>query len=189
MKAGSLIFDALKMVYSTLFSFVTIGYCIAISVMVVYRVKREVSRTQPCQSKTNGTQGSKNHIVSLKSLICRTCLYPVTCFLAYIGSNISNIYYFANKKNSTVLVAWQQIGYSSRGILHLFAFLADPIVLTSLQNIFSQNFIQEEDYPLNLKDLSPQSEYSYQYLTSPIPTDSPSSLLRQRMVEDFKRYI
>lgn len=184
-RTGTQHFDILKMVYNTLFSFFTIGFCFAISGMVVYKVKR----TQPNTAEKDSTipPEEKLAITRLKRLINRTCLYPVACFLAYVGSNTSMTYYFILKENSSFLVAWQKMGYSSRGMLHLFAFLADPIILETLKGLFEQQKRQVSDYPF--RPLDQESGCSYEALTSPIPSGSSASVLRKRMVRDFRKNI
>lgn len=190
MRTESQLFDIIKMVYNTLFSFLTITYCIAISALVVYRVKRSAHQPDSRSLKSVARPNKEHHaVVSFKSMICRTCLYPASCFLAYVGANISMTYYFFQKTNAPSLLFWQKAGYGSRGTLHLFAFLADPLVLTNIKGLFSQDAQEEDEYKTSISHLASESEYSFEYLTAPLPTDSSASLLRQRMVKDFKRYI
>lgn len=187
MKTGSLILGVLKMAYNTLLSFFTITYCIVILVAVVYRIKRGVASSRSITGLSKAQDSPA--LISFKILVCRTCLYPASCFLAYVSSNISMMNYFFRKANLPALLAWQKAGYSSLGMLHLIAFLADPLVLSSLKGLFLRVEPKEAKYRAAISHQVMESEYSFEYLTLPLPTDSSALLLRQRMVKDFKKYI
>ncbi|KAJ9087692.1 hypothetical protein DSO57_1030671 [Entomophthora muscae] len=186
---GTKVNDIIAFVYNVGFSSITITYCLVIAMLVICKVKKE-TYNQTMESLTNTNALSDQiPILSLKSLICRTCMYPSSFFLAYFGSNIALTYEYIFKSIPMSLVYWARFGYCSRGILHLFSFLADPIVGQNILNIMSSNpgkccsqskMVQENEN-------SSQCGFSYETLISPSSQDVTPCLRDE--ISKFLRFI
>ncbi|KAJ9051821.1 hypothetical protein DSO57_1001068 [Entomophthora muscae] len=176
----------LSLIYNGVFTTLTISYCLMISIMVIYKVRKEnygrfIERSDPQKALS---------LLSLKSLICRTCLYPAACFLTYFGSNFVITYFFLFGSRPSPLLYWGRLGGFSRGLLHFFAFLADPMVFKSITEILKSS--QEEDFkPVDSSvyygSISQECEFSYQNL---INSDSDIDTNNfGKSIEDFKLFI
>ncbi|KAJ9056345.1 hypothetical protein DSO57_1034115 [Entomophthora muscae] len=133
-------------------------------------------------------RANSHSLLSLKSLICRTCLYPLSCFLAYIGTNVSIIYYYISNTDPIFILYWGRFGYCSRGILHLFSFLADPMVARAILVLFrSKDEPNQQGLRSNQVVFSSECEFTYDFLVGPSGKTSSPGLYK--MVQDLQRYI
>ncbi|KAJ9084377.1 hypothetical protein DSO57_1025190 [Entomophthora muscae] len=157
--------------------------------MVLFRVKNkkhyqsvETLTDPPC--KFNSAP-----LLSFKSLICRTCLYPMSCFLAHFGSNVCRIYYILFRTRPAVLLYWGRFGYCSRGLLHLFSFLADPMVIRAIPKL-SNAAPKEAGYSRSSFhiNLSSGSDYSYENIIEPLLAENASTSLEKVLI-DFQKFI
>ncbi|KAJ9083501.1 hypothetical protein DSO57_1034071 [Entomophthora muscae] len=123
----------LEVVYMTGVCTVTIMYCVIVSIAVICKMRNKLSSKALCDSLKVSESSS---VVSLRSLIKRTCLYPVTYFVCYSANNIMLVYYCISKSTPMWLQTMAVWGFSSRGMLHLIAFLGDPIVFSHIPYIF-----------------------------------------------------
>ncbi|KAJ9083656.1 hypothetical protein DSO57_1032599 [Entomophthora muscae] len=106
---------------------ITFVYCSLISVLVMIRLRAKltiVRNLSPDDSISDQSIQRKVE-VSLKRLIFRISLYPVTCVISmsfYFFANVWNIAIY----NNTTLLAFAMLGLTLTGILNLIAFLLDP---------------------------------------------------------------
>ncbi|KAJ9051813.1 hypothetical protein DSO57_1001061 [Entomophthora muscae] len=188
---GTAVNDIIHLIYNVVSCSITIVYCLLISVWVVYKVKSE-KFDQSMESLTNPTDlfHKENSLLSFRSLICRTCLYPISCFLAYVGSNFSGTYYFIVKQVPDPISAWGRFGFCSRGILHFFSFIADPLVFKAVSNFFrNRRGADGSDSQLKFYqfEATPDCEYSYEHLVGPSADTLSPSL--KKMIHNFRKYI
>ncbi|KAJ9051818.1 hypothetical protein DSO57_1001065 [Entomophthora muscae] len=183
--------STLQLIYNAVICSITIGYCLVVSLMVVYKVKKEFyglsseSLTVPTDPREKSSS-----LLDLRSLIFRTCLYPFSCFLAYIGANVIVTYFFLFGTRPLVILYWGRAGYSSRGILHLFSFMADPLVFKSLPNAIRARHRPIESQPSkdsNSQHTSASCEFSYENLIN--SSGDIYSSYYTRYISDFKRFI
>ncbi|KAJ9055974.1 hypothetical protein DSO57_1037855 [Entomophthora muscae] len=174
-------FTTIEIIYTAGFSILTILYCISISLLVIFKVLKknktlDVDKDASCQ---------RYSIVSLRSLICRTCLYPTSCFLCYIGFNCAEAYYLIYEEVPPPLRLWSVLGFSSRGLLHLVAFIADPGIYKALINLLCQQS-NEVEQTQSQSLLSSECEFSYDLLDD--PTDV-NLHVKSGMIRRFQHYI
>ncbi|KAJ9054849.1 hypothetical protein DSO57_1010037 [Entomophthora muscae] len=184
-KNNSEINDAI-LLSSTIIFMIGTMYCLLVSILVLYKVKRE--KHDPSTENLIHVSDSKGTptLKSLSSLICRTCLYPISYFLAYLGSNFGNLYYFISKASPTPILYWGRFGYSSRGILHLISFFADPLINKSVPIILKGKRIHHEE--LYLGTPSPECDLNYDYFYSSSVDISLTPGFKQTL-RDFQKYI
>ncbi|KAJ9084378.1 hypothetical protein DSO57_1025191 [Entomophthora muscae] len=76
------------------------------------------------------------------------------------------------------------MGFCSRGILHLFAFLADPMIFNAIPKL-----IKPDPEGPSLKfyqiEISSECNFSYHNLTGPSSNNTPASSL-QKMIQAFQ---
>ncbi|KAJ9059656.1 hypothetical protein DSO57_1039181 [Entomophthora muscae] len=181
---------ALNLIYNAVFSFLTIGYCLVISLLVIYRVRKS-KYGHSIENLTSSANPKANHsVLSLKNLICRTCLYPASCFLTYLGDNIVISYFFLFKEHPKFLLYWARLGVFSRGLLHLIAFLSDPMVIQAISNRLNSN---EELDGYQIKPDShfetPPSNYGFSYESLVCSRSDGDSHDFDRNIKDFRQFI
>ncbi|KAJ9080979.1 hypothetical protein DSO57_1019209 [Entomophthora muscae] len=170
----------ISMIFSNFISIGTSIYCITISIIVVIKMRK-----QSCLPSNQETKKQSLH--ELKCLICRTCLYPAICFIAYIGSNCSLIYIYIHGKPLSWLKVWAVWGYSTRGTLHLLAFLADPVAFTLSKD--SLECAAAEISHASKNQMSTTCEFSYNYIVIQDSMNPNSPELSRMMAKYFQRYI
>ncbi|KAJ9083283.1 hypothetical protein DSO57_1036215 [Entomophthora muscae] len=190
-KKGSLLNDTFKLVYYAVFSSLTILYCFTISVAVVYKVRSKISSsTKNVLTDPPKLAEGQSSLLSLKSLIRRTCLYPVSCFLTYFVANMGIGYKYIHGTLPPPFFYWSTFGTNSRGILHILSFLADPLVSKEMLNLFRPT--SSAPNPSNLMfyqfESSPDCNYSYNNLAGFFESnDIPHSY--SKMVKVFQNYL
>lgn len=189
-KNGSPLPDTLELVYTSGFSICTILYCIVISLVVVFKIKTTYPSLNQMTTNSNDPWEKQYSLFSLRSLICRTCLYPAACFLSYLSFNGATIYFFFYKKSHYLMLLGSMFGTGSRGTLHLIAFLSDPIILKTIPTLLKKNDEMGLYHDaLQQNALSYDCEISYNSIMAPAASDSSSFHLRRRMIKDFHHYI
>ncbi|KAJ9067006.1 hypothetical protein DSO57_1003712 [Entomophthora muscae] len=187
-KDGPLASSLLQMLYNSVFSTAAILYCLIISIVVVYKVKNE-KHDQSLESLTNHrTSEDRSSLLSLRSLICCTCLYPTSCFLAYVGLNVVGIYKYIFHDYPKFLLYWSRFGSSSRGILHIIAFIADPLIYKAIPKLLITNSNAKLESELDEIEDPEDWDCSYEYLFGPSHSNNLTPSLR-KMIRDFQRYI
>ncbi|KAJ9061379.1 hypothetical protein DSO57_1021312 [Entomophthora muscae] len=173
------------MVYNSVFSLAATMYCLVVSVAVVVRIKRE---NLPLEIGIDSSEpkDTSYSLFRLRSLICQTCLYPSTCFLAYLGSSVTIIYIYIYKSTPSGTQTWTRLGYSSRGFLHLFAFLADPVILISIQKL-AKATREKDRFKSDFYLVEVPSECGFSYTNITASCSSP--YLRGRMIKEFQYYV
>ncbi|KAJ9059515.1 hypothetical protein DSO57_1001586 [Entomophthora muscae] len=178
-KHGPLFNDIMEVVYSSIVSLATIMYCILISTIVVIKANKQVLKPRLLAS------GEQYTLFSLRTLICRTCLYPIACFLSCIGANLAILHFFFIGPNHILLKAWALCSFSTMGILNLAAFLADPLVFKSLPKIFKPPPKKMQHESSKFSPVTPTSDFSYNQL---INSDD-AAVTSQAVIRDFQTYI
>lgn len=192
-KNGPTANEILQVVYNAVFSSATITYCIAVSIAVVWKVRKGTPAAISPESPALSSDPSPKpySLLSLRSLVCRTCLYPISCFLAYLGANFVMVYAYAFKHAPMPLVYWGRMGFCSRGILHLLAFVADPMIAKALLDMCKGEMSTESDrqkpkfYQIQLAS---DCDFSYNNLLVS-PVSQPQSPCLGKMIKDFQKYV
>ncbi|KAJ9049608.1 hypothetical protein DSO57_1022607 [Entomophthora muscae] len=174
--------EILEVVYISGVGTVTIMYCAIVSVAVILKMKKKLS-FKALDIPLNCSETSKpSSDVSLGTLIKRTCLYPFTCFVCYFSNNIMLVYYCISSSTPVWLQTMAILGFSSRGMFHLFAFLGDPIVFNALPCIFKSKY-SEASQNSHLQKATPEYIVSFDSLESATLDET------SRMVNGFQHYI
>lgn len=168
--------DILMIVYWSVVSLATILYCLVVSILVAGKTRMKYL------SKVGI---SDEAVVSFRSVVCWTCLYPIACFISCVGANINVIYYYSFGHVPQWLSDLPLIGISTVGILNLVAFLADPKVFRALPALCLPPAANPEFDDPYLPDLSLAGEFSYNRLT----TDDGGPVPRRRILKEFQTFI
>lgn len=178
---GAIVNDTLEMLSTSLLLSGALAYCIVVSLLVVAKVNRTV------ESQADLYWDKAYNLPGLRNMIRMTCLYPVTCFVSYLGANYATIYFFVHKRTSPALLVWSMWGYGSRGLLHLFAFLADPNVTHALGRVLSPRSVDSTRYMLEIfQKQTAGGRMAYDHFFLPATTDP---LLRSSQVRNFQHFV
>ncbi|KAJ9063522.1 hypothetical protein DSO57_1000101 [Entomophthora muscae] len=187
-KNGPAINNTLEIVYSCVLCSAVIIYCIAISYTVVARMRKE-EPILPKTSLPNDPWEKTHSVFDLRSVICRTCLYPAAAFISCIGANVGFIYFYFFGKMPVFLLAWAVWGLSLMGCLNLAAFLADPMVQRHLPSLIHCDDASRDDSDMLHFQLPVECEFTYATVTRIDNVHSPLPCLRSRMVKMYQPYI
>ncbi|KAJ9080513.1 hypothetical protein DSO57_1024116 [Entomophthora muscae] len=189
LKKEPLAYHIVDRIYSSAFSILTITYCFTVSCMVMMKLKSNKHTYPGLPADSNDPWDEHHAILCLKDLIVRTCLYPLVCFLSYIGGNVALITHFVTKDPiSTPLKVWLFCSSSSRGLLHLLAFLADPAVYRNIPKLFPCHASSQETKVYQIQVYS-ECGFSYNDIVAPATSDSSTPLSRKKMIADFHHFI
>lgn len=170
--------DTLELVYSCILSLGTILYCLPVSARVVIKARKQSVRPH---------LQDPSSLASLRILICRTCMYPVACFLCCVGLDVSIITYYCFGTIPEYMRAWIYFGLSAMGILNLAAFLGDPLVFRSLsQRLRTEEIDTKEQIPL---PVTLGGDFSYNRLVDTNDGLVFPATSQRDIVREFQTYI
>lgn len=190
-KNGPKLNDVIEVIYSSGVCMTTIVYCFVVGFLVIVKLRRVRVPLVSAEASACDAREVVYSVVGLKTVVSRTCMYPAACFLSYFGYNVLMVHLFLFKGAPRVLFAWAFLGCDSRGILHLVAFFADPLVAKALPDIFGPPS-RADTIPDNRWDTSkpsPTFDVSYDRLVDFTDAESPSPCLRSGMLKEFQRYV
>ncbi|KAJ9049658.1 hypothetical protein DSO57_1022160 [Entomophthora muscae] len=99
------------------------------------------------------------------------------------------IYTFFFKSHQPWIMTVTYWSFSSRGILHLIAFLADPVVFKIIPNLFNSRFKYREGTTLTPRDQLFDKDITFEFFATKSKIDSTSLKLKERLSKDFQQFI
>ncbi|KAJ9065160.1 hypothetical protein DSO57_1022679 [Entomophthora muscae] len=162
--------NILEAIYITGLGLSVLIYCMLIAIFVVLKISRKNQFSQTLIWNTSSSNLSKKAAFSLQSLILRTCLYPATFFMCYFTSFSARTYLYISSHPHKTLMTVSFWCFALRGLLHLIAFLADPVVFSLLPSIFKPSLTTSNyaDSTINRLDPSLGCDVSFNhFLTAP----------------------